>query len=138
MAVRRAPRTISHALRRAGVIVTALVALACTLSVQTGEAAVAHVRCVEHGELTHVRALVASGTARPTATHLAAPRGTQQVEHEHCLMTAASHCIQLATGAPATALVATVAIVRSVAPPDYLARAPLRYAPKTSPPSRAG
>jgi hypothetical protein len=122
-------------LRRIGASAIVLVVLACTLTVQTLEAAVAHVRCEAHGELTHVRT---SGTqvATPDAgSHLVGRSGTPRAEHEHCLMTAARHCIQLAVAAAPVAILEAVVVVRSVAPPDYLACAPLRYAPKTSPPA---
>src|SRR5690242_1997674 len=106
--------TIARALRRAGTIVTALAALVCTLGVQTSEAAVAHVRCVEHGELTHVRA-VAHASSASGPSRIAAPIRAGGLDHEHCLMPAASHCAQLATGVPTVAVVAAVAVVRSVA-----------------------
>ena len=133
MPAARRTGTIARALRRAGAIVTALTALVCTLTVQTSEAAVAHVRCVEHGELTHVRAIAQQSSAGGPS-RIAAPIRAGGIDHEHCPMPAASHCAQLAAAPPAIAAVAVVAVVRSLAPPEYLAPAPLRYAPKTSPP----
>ena len=123
--------------RRAVAIVTALVALVCTLSVETREAAIVHVRCLEHGELTHVRAVTDRTAPQASGSHLAGQTGKALAGHEHCPLTAANHCADLAMAAPTAVVAPAVAIVRSVAPPEYLARAPLRYAPKTSPPIRA-
>ena len=123
--------------RRVVAIATALVALVCTLSVQTREAAIVHVRCVEHGELTHVRGIVDRTGPQTVGSHVVGRTGTAPAEHEHCPLPAANHSADLAMTAPPAVVAAAVTIVRSVAPADYLARAPLRYAPKTSPPIRA-
>lgn len=123
--------------RRAVAIATALVALVCTLSVQTREVAIVHVRCLEHGELTHVRAIADRSAAHAAGSHVVGRTGQGVAAHEHCPLTAANHCADLAMPAPTAVVAAAVAVVRSVAPPEYLAQAPLRYAPKTSPPVRA-
>jgi hypothetical protein len=111
---------------------TALALVAASLLSSAHEAAVQHVVCAAHGELTHA----AGGSPAHDAT--IAPAGTTAVdEHAHCTLTSAMREAKPAPRAPAIA----AASVASPAPrtPAIAAAAPrtspvYRSAPKTSPP----
>jgi len=120
-----------------GVIVAASLAQLASLS---HEMTVRHFRCAEHGELTHVAAVVAmSGVALPSPTDadsLRAQGRTAAGGHEHC---AVAFTVEGSTST------STPSVTGAVAPPPPVA-APvaarlergrtvaLAAAPKTSPP----
>jgi hypothetical protein len=103
------------------------------------EATVQHVRCAEHGELTHVSSLPSDGPNQTSTGNAirSAGLGTLDV-HEHCGFVFA---VQGSTSAP------FVRIAVTFAPPPVVARQPanpaprpgrafvLASAPKTSPPA---
>ena len=99
------------------------------------EATTTHVRCAEHGEITHVDPGV-HGAAVQGDTPVAEGQPPIGHSHEHCLLQCAAHA---APPQPAPAItvvpVATehvaIAIVPAVAARDAL----YRTAPKTSPPA---
>jgi len=126
------------------VAVLLVVAATAPLAASWHEASVQHVRCAEHGELTHVA--VGTDARAAAAPHRAgAPRVSlnggdagRQAEHEHC-----QFAFTVQSSAQPTALHTTVRILPPsvVAPPPAL-RLPapgrtfvLASAPKTSPPS---
>ncbi len=115
----------------------AIVFAACTLIAGWHQATVIHARCAAHGELVHV----GGGVHRKLGAHQIAARDADggDGEHEHCQLCPRTH-----DGAPAISAHVPVAMP-PVAPaplpaPRVIAiatEAPLRDAPKTSPPSLA-
>lgn len=121
--------------RRAGAIATAMLLVVCTVAVQTREVAVAHVRCLEHGQLIHVTSVAPDRAAdrAPGLTRILPARGAT-VDHEHCPVVGTTHCTFTSLAPPAVAIVATVALARVPIASDHAARTTFRLAPKTSPP----
>jgi hypothetical protein len=132
-------------LRRAGVAKTVLAGVLLLLatlapfSESWHEASVRHVRCAEHGELTHVVVSGAADAHRAGAAHPSLDRGDAGTPagHEHCDFTF------VVQGSAHTPAIRTT--VRTL-PPSVVATAPalalpapgraflLASAPKTSPP----
>jgi hypothetical protein len=121
--------------RRAGAIATAILLVVCTIAVQTQEAAVAHVRCQEHGQLIHVTSVAPESAGALTAglTSVIPARGSS-AEHDHCPLVGTTHCTFSALAAPAVAAVATVEVARVAIASQHTPRTTFRIAPKTSPP----
>jgi len=101
-----------------------------------------HVRCDEHGELTHVTnarsagALVVAGAGHQAGVRNRTPDGAPSTGHAHCQIVFAANCLPSAPLPSAGSL---------FAPPPQVVSAPatpgpasvaflLRRAPKTSPP----
>ena len=129
----------TRAARTLALVVAAVAGLA-QFSALWHEAVVQHVRCVEHGELTHVTALGATASPHApdrTRSSVDASQSGEPDGHEHC---AVAFTVQGGAHAP----VARTAV--RLAPPPAVARpasapAPrpgrgfvLASAPKTSPP----
>jgi hypothetical protein len=120
--------------RRAGAIAIAMLLVVCTVAVQTGEAAVAHVRCQEHGQLIHVTS-VAPDTGADRAPGLArvTPARGSALDHEHCAVLGTTYCSGSSLAPSAVSIVATLALRMPIAS-EHTARTTFRLAPKTSPP----
>ncbi|HEY4186017.1 MAG TPA: hypothetical protein VGP07_13165 [Polyangia bacterium] len=123
-----------------------IVAALAPFSTSFHEASVQHVRCAEHGELTHV-AVASDGAAgladladRTGATRLVlkGPDASKPAEHEHC---AVAFVVQGNAQAPTARAVVrlippTVVVVPAARLASCLGRAALlASAPKTSPPT---
>jgi hypothetical protein len=120
----------------------ALTALAFVLASLFGilhEAATAHVRCAEHGELIHRDATVASTDGSAHAQFLDGLRAEAVPGHEHCSLVSATRESRLVPRPPAIASspVASAAAPVVTSPRAVPARAGSLYrtAPKTSPPA---
>ena len=121
--------------RRLQAALTALTFVVAGVFSLVHEATTAHVRCGEHGELTHVDPGV-----HTTATHGETPVAEGQPPasthaHEHCMFQGAAHSVPPQPAPAITAIpVATdhlaIADLPAVAARDAL----YRIAPKTSPP----
>ena len=135
-------------LRRAALVQTLAVLAAAlpvlaSLSFARHETTVQHVRCAEHGELTHVAsAAPAAGRARSSTseTRAAGPLEVRSAPgHEHCAEL--SDCLGTAASCAhrtAVRVALPVQQTRDLATAPHLSRALLlAAAPKTSPP-RAG
>ena len=121
-------------LGRVASIATAILLLVCMLVVQSREAAMVHVRCTEHGQLMHVDGVASEQAPAPSGVAAVTPSDGAPIDHDHCALIGAKHCVQLAVAPP----VATIALAIAPAPrPDpiiYIQRATFRIAPKNSPP----
>lgn len=130
------PDSWARLARRAGAIATAILLVVCTVSVQTHEAAVAHVRCLEHGQLMHVTSVAPDGASvRAPGTSRILPTRGVVADHEHCPVAGTTHCTFSSLAPPASAIVATAAVARVPITSDHAARTTFRLAPKTSPPA---
>jgi len=134
-------RSALGAVRPASRLQAALTALAFVLASLFGilhEAATAHARCAEHGELIHRDATVASTEGPTNAATLGELRTEAIPGHEHCSLTSATRESRLVPRPPAIAPapVASSAVVAAT-PRAVPARggALYRTAPKTSPPA---
>jgi hypothetical protein len=125
-----------------------LFAVALVISVGFGQlaaswhrASVRHVRCAEHGEVTHLAALSAPGTVAASGRTTLAPSETgAPSEHDHCGVVlaaqAGAHARPLRTAVPFAPPPVVARIVADTV--DLRGRAfVLASAPKTSPPPRA-
>jgi len=114
----------------------ALVFVATSLLSSAHEAAVQHVVCAAHGELSHVSLAAVGGPVRDAAVR---PGGSAALdEHDHCVLASAMRESKAAPRAPAIA----AAPIATPAPrgPAIAVAAPrttplYRSAPKTSPPA---
>ncbi|HEY6038172.1 MAG TPA: hypothetical protein VIV58_28015 [Kofleriaceae bacterium] len=129
------PHTWTRLVRRAGAIATAILLVVCTVAVQTQEAAVAHVRCLEHGQLIHVTSVApeSAGDLAPALTRLAPARGGS-AEHDHCPLVGTTHCAFSSLAPPPVAAVAALELARVSGESQHAPRTTFRLAPKTSPP----
>src|SRR6185312_3289228 len=99
--------------RRTGAIATAILLVVCTIAVQTQEAAVAHVRCQEHGQLIHVTSVApeSAGALAAGLTRIIPSRGSA-ADHDHCPLVGTTHCTFTPIAPPAVATVATLEVAR--------------------------
>jgi hypothetical protein len=125
---------------RAFAAAAAVASLVGQLFALSHEIAVRHVRCAEHGELTHVA--IASGataiaTEAPARNALSAQETAASTVHDHCV-TALTLQASVAPPAPRGAVEAKFPPAKHPPPraPAPLSRSSLlASAPKTSPPS---
>jgi len=132
------------AIRAAGRVHAALLAIAFVLSTLAGlthEATTRHVQCAEHGEQIHSDAVAV--VAGALAAHDVAPAVQDQPAtaihgHEHCLMASATRESRIAPSSPAIGgtLVASAALTATVSPAEVVRGVRVYLtAPKTSPPA---
>jgi hypothetical protein len=117
------------------VIATAILLVVCTVAVQTQEAAVAHVRCQEHGQLIHVTSVApeSAGVLAPGLTHII-PARSASAEHDHCALVGTTHCTFSSLAPLAVATMPTIVVARVAIASQHAPRTTFRLAPKTSPP----
>ena len=127
-----------RAIRRAMAVAAALSAVLGQFFALWHEIGVRHVRCAEHGELTHVAASAGVRVARFSAgPAVRAGEADAAVRHDHCTATFSPSAAPVSSAPRTSAQVparAAGALPRPGAPARDRAFL-LAYAPKTSPPS---
>ena len=123
-------------IRHAGAIAIAMVLVVCTITVQAQEAASAHVRCQEHGQLVHLQGVASEGAGDHAidVAHLPS-RGAIVADHEHCPLAGTTHSTSSPHPVLAVARVAAVVDLHAPIPNEHVTKVTLRFAPKTSPPA---
>lgn len=122
-------------------LMVVVVALASMLSMQWHEAAVVHVRCNAHGEMSHLgaggRSVVGAEAAAGPAGEARLDQGTtaELDDDDHCQVIG-STCSEVARVEAPVAIAGPATLLAVTAPPfgAPAARATFRLAPKTSPP----
>jgi hypothetical protein len=129
------PQSWTRLVRRAGAIATAILLVVCTVAVQTQEAAVAHVRCQEHGQLIHVTSVApeSAGVLAPGVARII-PARSASADHDHCALVGTTHCTFSSLPPLAVATIPTMVVARVAIASQHTPRTTFRLAPKTSPP----
>lgn len=133
------PNTARHG-SRATAALTALVLFVGSLLGLAHEAATAHVRCAEHGEMVHADGAAVTRLDASEADWQATARGIPAATghghgHDHCLLASAIHATCVTARSSAIATLATITrTTLALVPRGTQHRDLYRIAPKTSPP----